>query len=107
MNSSNLFIAALLNNHNNLLPVYLLTRISFRIAIDDLDTLISKLVSGSVLIVTVSAEQDRPSKKGWHIEEINKFREDKLRKRLPNEKIPIDIKSIDLTGKNLGNLYKK
>lgn len=75
--------------------------------LDDLDTLTSKLVSGSVLIVTVSAEQDWPSKEGWDIKEINKFREDKLRERLPNEKIPIEIKSIDLTGKNLGNLYKR
>uniref|UniRef100_A0A8J7DAP4 Uncharacterized protein n=2 Tax=Desmonostoc muscorum TaxID=1179 RepID=A0A8J7DAP4_DESMC len=74
--------------------------------LDDIDTLTSKLVSGSVLIVTASAEQDRPPKEGWDIKEINKFREDKLRERLPNEKIPIH-EPIDLTGKNLGNLYKR
>ncbi len=75
--------------------------------LDDIDTLISKLVSGSVLIITVSAEQERPKEEGLTREQIDKFREDKLRERLPNEKIPIDLKSIDLTGKNIGNLYKR
>jgi hypothetical protein len=75
--------------------------------LDDIDILASKLVSGSVLIVTVSAEQERPLKEGLTTEEINKFREDKLRERLPNEKLPIDLKPIDLTGKNIANLYKR
>ncbi|MEH2226452.1 O-methyltransferase [Nostoc sp.] len=75
--------------------------------LDDIDTLISKLVSGSVLIVTVSAEQERPQEEGLTRDQINKFREDKLRERLPNEKIPIGLKSNDLTGKDIGNLYKR
>ncbi|AFY46233.1 hypothetical protein Nos7524_0312 [Nostoc sp. PCC 7524] len=75
--------------------------------LDDIDTLISKLVSGSVLIITTSAEPERPQDEGLTREEINKFREDKLRERLPNEKIPINLNSSDLTGKNLGNLYKR
>jgi hypothetical protein len=75
--------------------------------LDDIDILASKLVSGSVLIVTVSAEQERPLKEGLTTEEINKFREDKLRERLPIEKLPIDLKPSDLTGKNLANLYKR
>jgi len=75
--------------------------------LDDIDIITSKLVSGRVLIVTVSAEQERPSKEGLTTEEINKFREDKLRERLPNEKIPIRLEPIDLTGKKLANLYKR
>ncbi|MHC5724567.1 MAG: O-methyltransferase [Nostoc sp.] len=30
-----------------------------------------------------------------------------LGERLPNEKIPIDLKPIDFTGKNIANLYKR
>ncbi|MFB2835382.1 O-methyltransferase [Floridanema evergladense] len=75
--------------------------------LDDIDTLIGKLVSGSVLIVTVSAEPERPGEEGLTIEQIAQFREDKLQERLPKEKIPINLESIDLTGKRLGNLYKR
>lgn len=75
--------------------------------LDDIDTIISKLVSGSVLIVTASAEPDRPLQEGLTINEINKFREDKLQQRLPKEKIPISFTPTDLTGKNLANLYKR
>ncbi len=75
--------------------------------LDDIDTLINKLVSGSVLIVTVSAEPERPPEEGLTREQIDKFREDKLQERLPKEKIPINVKPIDLTGKKLGNLYKR
>jgi len=75
--------------------------------LDDIDTLTTKLVSGSVLSVTVSAEPERPQEEGLSREKIHEFREDKLRKKLPNEKIPIDLKSSDLTGKNLAKLYKR
>jgi len=75
--------------------------------LEDIDTLTTKLVSGSVLIVTVCAEPERPQEEGLSREEIHEFREDKLRKKLPNEKIPIDLKSSDLTGKNLAKLYKR
>ncbi|WP_414551918.1 O-methyltransferase [Anabaena sp. CCY 0017] len=75
--------------------------------LDDIDTLTSKLVSGSVLIVTVSAEPDRPPAEGLSQDGIDKFREDKLHKRLPNEKIPIDVKPIDLTGQKLAHLYQR
>ncbi|OUL18102.1 hypothetical protein BV378_37230 [Nostoc sp. RF31YmG] len=75
--------------------------------LDDIDTIISKLVSGSVLIVTASAEPDRPLQEGLTIDEINKFREDKLQQRLPKEKIPISFTPTDLTSKNLANLYKR
>jgi hypothetical protein len=75
--------------------------------LDDIDILASNLVSGSVLIVTVSAEPERPPQEGFTKEEIDKFRESKLQERIPDEKIPIDLKPIDLTGKKLGNLYKK
>jgi hypothetical protein len=78
-----------------------------KIILDDIDILTSKLVSGSVLIVTISAEPERPSEEGFSKEKIDKFREDKLRERLPNEKIPIDLKPIDLTGKKLADLYKR
>ena len=75
--------------------------------LDDIDTLTTKLVSGSVLIVTVSAEPERPQEEGLSIEERDKFREDKLRKKLTNEKIPIDLKPIDLTKQKLAELYKR
>jgi hypothetical protein len=75
--------------------------------LDDIDIVTSKLVSGSVLIVTVSAEPERPSEEGLTKDEIDKFRKDKLQERIPNEKIPIDLKPIDLTGKKLANLYKR
>lgn len=75
--------------------------------LDDIDTLTTKLVSGSVLIVTVSAEPERPQEEGLSIEKIHEFRKDKLQEKLTNEKIPIDLKSIDLTGKNLAKLYKR
>jgi hypothetical protein len=75
--------------------------------LDDIDIVTSKLVSGSVLIVTVSAEPERPPEEGFTKEEIDNFRENKLQERLPKEKIPIDLKPIDLTGKKLANLYKR
>ncbi|NEP14876.1 MAG: hypothetical protein F6K14_32815 [Symploca sp. SIO2C1] len=75
--------------------------------LDDIDTLISHLVSGSVLIVTVSAEKERPQEEGLTREQINEFRENKLQERLPKEKIPIDLKPSNLTGKNLANFYKR
>jgi len=75
--------------------------------LDDIDTLTTTLVSGSVLIVTVSAEPERPQKEGLSIEERDKFRENKLREKLTDEKIPIDLKPIDLTKQKLAELYKR
>jgi uncharacterized membrane protein len=75
--------------------------------LNDIDLLIGKLVSGSILIVTVSAEPERPSEEGLSREEINKHRDSKLHERLPNEKIPINLQPSDLTGKKLAELYKR
>ena len=76
--------------------------------LDDIDTLTTKLVSGSVLIVTVSAEPERPPNEGLSIDEIHEFRTEKLHEKLTTEKkIPIDLKPSDLTGKNLAKLYKR
>jgi uncharacterized membrane protein len=75
--------------------------------LNDIDLLISKLVSGSILIVTVSAEPERPSEEGLSREEINKHRVSKLHERLPPEKIPINLQPSDLTGKKLSDLYKR
>ena len=75
--------------------------------LEDIDTLTTKLVSGSVLIVTVCAEPERPQEEGLSIEEIHEFRKKKLHEKLTKEKIPIDLKPSDLTGKNLADLYKR
>ncbi|KAM3091274.1 O-methyltransferase [Phormidesmis sp. 146-35] len=75
--------------------------------LDDIDLLASKLMSGSILIVTVSAQPEQPSDEDLPREKLNEFREGKLRERIPNEKIPINLQSTDLTGKKLGNLYKR
>ena len=75
--------------------------------LDDIDLLIGKLVSGSVLIVTISAEPERPSEEDLSREKLDEFRRSKLRERLPNEKIPINLQSTDLTGKRLADLYKR
>jgi len=75
--------------------------------LDDIDTLTTKLISGSVLIVTVSAEPERPDKEGLSEKQILEFRENKLQERLTREKIPIDLKPLDLTGKKLAELYKR
>lgn len=41
------------------------------------------------------------------IEHIQEFRKKDLHEKLTKEKIPIDLKPIDLTGKNLAELYKR
>lgn len=75
--------------------------------LDDIDFLIAKLISGSILIVTLSAEPERPLEEGLSIEKLNEFRESRLRKKIPNEKIPIDLKPTDLTGSKLADFYKR
>lgn len=76
------------------------------VVLDDVNLLVSKLVSGSVLIVTVSAEPDK--KEGLSKDELDKYREKILRERISSNKIPYkEIKPVDLTGKNLVNLYKR
>jgi len=74
--------------------------------LEDIDFLIGKIYSGSVLIVTVSAEQERPSQEGLTREEINKFRRDKLEESLSG-KVPTGLKPIDLTGSRLSSLYER
>ncbi len=75
--------------------------------LDDIDTLTTKLASGSVLIVTVSAEPEKPPEEGWNRAKIDKFREDKLQANIPKEKIPPDLEPINLTGKKLADLYNR
>jgi hypothetical protein len=76
-------------------------------ALDDIDILAGELMSGSILIVTVSAEPERPPEEGLSRDKLNEFREGKLRERIPNDKIPIDLQPNDLTSRKLGDLYKR
>jgi hypothetical protein len=74
--------------------------------LEDIDSLVGNLKSGSVLIVTVSAQQERSSEPVSR-EQLEEYRLNLLKERINQRNLPIDLKPNDLTGKNLGGLYKR
>lgn len=76
-------------------------------SLDDIQTFASKCTSGSKLLITVNANADKNDCLHGNTEELYKFRIEKLKERILDNKIPHISKPIELNQKNLYVLYRR